>query len=355
MNLYKNIKNNLKESEGITAEVTYHDEDGTRDFTAGKLSDGRYFLIGQQEQIVVSDKNLPDLAKKDMDNFRYDEEDGDKEFIEALENGTTLDKKSDLAKIIINASMKYLEDGCYLLQESQENLEELDNKENLEESATEDYWDATELDRVGFYALLKFNHPEEHMNPSIQYIITNDNNEVYRFAMNGSDEKTKDIGAKIEFRRYINKEESENNKDKSIYGTKKELFEKFPELKNNKNYDSYADDDYMAIDFDSNNKIKGIRLATKDVNESEKNLKESFDEILPESKYNDMSDEELDAYVEFLKEDMPYHTHKKQEEMLKEIQKISKILTDRGFYVDMSNPDSNTIKFDDQGNEIKTK
>lgn len=107
----------MSESADITAEVTYHDEDGTRDYTAGKLSDGRYFLIGQQEQIIVSDKDLPSLAKKDMDDFSYDE-DGDKEFIKALENGTTLDKNSDLAKVIINASRKYLDDGCYLLSES---------------------------------------------------------------------------------------------------------------------------------------------------------------------------------------------------------------------------------------------
>lgn len=115
--LAKEKNEELKESADLTAEVTYHDEDGTRDYTAGKLSDGRYFLIGQQEQIVVSDKDLPSLAKKDMDDFSYDE-DGDKEFIEALENGTTLDKNSDLAKVIINASRKYLDDGCYLLSES---------------------------------------------------------------------------------------------------------------------------------------------------------------------------------------------------------------------------------------------
>ena len=115
--LAKEKNEKLKESADLTAEVTYHDEDGTRDYTAGKLSDGRYFLIGQQEQILVSDKDLPSLAKKDMDDFRYDE-DGDKEFIEALENGTTLDKNSDLAKVIINASRKYLDDGCYLLSES---------------------------------------------------------------------------------------------------------------------------------------------------------------------------------------------------------------------------------------------
>lgn len=107
----------MNESAGLTAEVTYHDEDGTRDYVAGKLSDGRYFLIGQQEQILVSDKDLPSLAKKDIDDFRYDE-DGDKDFIEALENGTTLDKNSDLAKVIINACRDYLDDGCYLLTES---------------------------------------------------------------------------------------------------------------------------------------------------------------------------------------------------------------------------------------------
>ena len=122
-NLSESIMKNLKESENLTARVTYHSEDGTRDYTAGKLSDGRYFLIGQQEQIVVSNKDLPSLAKKDMDDFRYDE-DGDKDFIEALENGTTLDKNSDLAKIIINASRKYLEDGCYLLSESARRIKE---------------------------------------------------------------------------------------------------------------------------------------------------------------------------------------------------------------------------------------
>lgn len=112
-----NIIKSMNESAELTAKVVYHDEDGTRDYIAGKLSDGRYFLIGQQEQIIVSDKDLPSLAKKDMDDFRYDE-DGDKDFIEALENGTTLDKNSDLAKVIINASRKYLYDGCYLLSES---------------------------------------------------------------------------------------------------------------------------------------------------------------------------------------------------------------------------------------------
>ena len=114
----------ITESADLTAEVIYHDEDGTRDYVAGKLSDGRYFLIGQQEQIVVSDKDLPSLAKKDMDDFNYDE-DGDKDFIEAIENGTTLDKNSDIAKIIIKASRNYLDDGSYLLSESEDAARDL--------------------------------------------------------------------------------------------------------------------------------------------------------------------------------------------------------------------------------------
>lgn len=122
-NLSESILHELTKSTDLTARVTYHSEDGTRDYIAGRLSDGRYFLIGQQEQITVSNKDLPKLAKKDMDDFRYDEG-GDKEFIEAIENGTTLDKNSDLAKIIINASRKHLDDGCYLLSESTRRIKE---------------------------------------------------------------------------------------------------------------------------------------------------------------------------------------------------------------------------------------
>lgn len=126
----------INESAELTAKVTYHDEDGTRDYIAGKLSDGRYFLIAQQEQIIVSDKDLPSLAKKDMNDFRYDE-DGDKDFIEATENGTDLDKNSDLAKIIIKASRKYLEDGGYLLSESADTIPSEDKKKEIEDRIAE--------------------------------------------------------------------------------------------------------------------------------------------------------------------------------------------------------------------------
>lgn len=56
-------------------------------------------------------------------------------------------------------------------------------------------------------------------------------------------------------------EESKDNK--SVEGTKKELFDKYPELKSNPNYTSYADDDYMAIDFNEDGSIKGIRLTNE--------------------------------------------------------------------------------------------
>lgn len=163
-NLSESILHELTKSTDLTARVTYHSEDGTRDYIAGKLSDGRYFLIGQQEQITVSDKDLPKLAKKDMDDFRYDEG-GDKEFIEAIENGTKLDKNSDLAKIIINASRKHLDDGCYLLSESAKlsksvshnlNTKSRRKAKKLNESITKNL-----NEKEKYYYITGANNPEE--------------------------------------------------------------------------------------------------------------------------------------------------------------------------------------------------
>lgn len=61
-------------------------------------------------------------------------------------------------------------------------------------------------------------------------------------------------------------EELKNNE--SVEGTKKELFDKYPELKSDSRYTSYADDDYMAIDFNEDGSIKGIRL-TNGIKEGE--------------------------------------------------------------------------------------
>ena len=119
-------------------------------------------------------------------------------------------ENSDLAEYV-RCRLLYAETGLAKHKECYEKaLKSLkDNK--LNESSTEERWNATELDREEFYALLKFNNPEEHANPSLQYIITRDGNEVYRFAMSGTNKKIKDTGAKIEFRNFL---KSKNNEVK---------------------------------------------------------------------------------------------------------------------------------------------
>lgn len=331
------------------------------------------------------------------------------------------------------------------------------SKDYLHESDTEDYWDATELDRVGFMALLKFNNPEKHTNPSMEYIITNDNNEVYRFAMEGSTEKTKDIGAKIEFRKYLNNKEDELNiedfdnfeipayhikgvfnKDtgeviytvgsnstnrneyrKNINDLKQEEFPNTHEgivrkyientiLKEaegpynqafkvgskldlllselntelskclkDMGYDEEFKKDYTSIEAKENeNNTEIYFIAELDYKEGEKiiqqldniiskydedayfeaedtgrwvavinkNMNESEDGIIPQSKFKNMTDEDLDNYVKFLKEELMYHTTEKQKELQKDIEKIEQILRDRDFYIDSSNEDAYNIE-----------
>lgn len=70
-------------------------------------------------------------------------------------------------------------------------------------------------------------------------------------------------------------EESENlEEDNSVYGTKAELFKKYPELNNVESYQSYSDDDYMAADFDDNGNFKGLRLADKNEETSDEEVNE---------------------------------------------------------------------------------
>lgn len=59
------------------------------------------------------------------------------------------------------------------------------NHKRIEESSTEEYWDAKEIKRDGFVCLLKFNSGDN------KYIITNDNNEVKRFSAASDDEAIK--------------------------------------------------------------------------------------------------------------------------------------------------------------------
>ena len=58
-------------------------------------------------------------------------------------------------------------------------------------------------------------------------------------------------------------EEKLTEDENSFYGTKADIMKKHPELKDNPNYKSYADDDWMAVDYNEDGSIKGLRLATK--------------------------------------------------------------------------------------------
>lgn len=59
-------------------------------------------------------------------------------------------------------------------------------------------------------------------------------------------------------------EGSESLKEtESFEGTKADIMKKHPELAYNPNYLSYADDDWMAVDYNEDGTIKGLRLATK--------------------------------------------------------------------------------------------
>ena len=49
----------------------------------------------------------------------------------------------------------------------------------------------------------------------------------------------------------------------SFEGTKADIMKKYPELAHDPNYSSYADDDWMAVDYNDDGTIKGLRLATK--------------------------------------------------------------------------------------------
>lgn len=164
------------------------------------LEKARSKVIEEAEEVQRSDFTLPNGDKVKCITYRNA---GGSYHLSVSSNYETCDEYcgdfNDLSELD-----KYVDK---LSKSGDEDNEDLYYVNYIKESSTEQYWDATELDREGFYALLKFNHPEEHKNPSMQYIITNDNNEVYRFAMQGEDENTKDTGAKIEFRKYINKGE----------------------------------------------------------------------------------------------------------------------------------------------------
>lgn len=82
--------------------------------------------------------------------------------------------------ISVNGNKAQLQD---VLKDVTEMFDKAINK--LTESTTEEYWDATEIRRDGFMALLRFNFGYDSKGNN--YIVTIDNNEVCRF-VGSSDE-----------------------------------------------------------------------------------------------------------------------------------------------------------------------
>lgn len=103
-------------------------------------------------------------------------------------------------------------------------------------------------------------------------------------------------------KKYCNKTEkwkeleecSKLNENDSFYGTKKEIMDKYPELKDVESYQSYADDDYMAVDFNDDGSIKGLRLASRDNEKLEEDEEVSSEEIEAEVKDENPA-EDLDS------------------------------------------------------------
>lgn len=81
--------------------------------------------------------------------------------------------------IYVDATMEGASQPWFIYGENFNIKQVEEEKETKTESATEEYWDATEIDRDGFIALLKFNFgTDANYN---NYIVTVDGNEVKRF------------------------------------------------------------------------------------------------------------------------------------------------------------------------------
>jgi len=120
----------------------------------------------------------------------------------------------------------------------------LNEMSKVNESSTEEYWDATELDRELFMSLLKFNFGNDSKGNN--YIITNDAYELKRFHANNDED------AKNYFRGYLNLEK-DNFGDYSVEddeNLKKEYhIDESEELKEDSNIDGQMSFD----DLESNN------------------------------------------------------------------------------------------------------
>ena len=75
-----------------------------------------------------------------------------------------------------------------------------------------------------------------------------------------------------------------DNSISSFEGTKEEIMRKHPELRDNPNYKSYDKDDYMAVDYNEDGSIKGLRLTTRpySIDKLNQEISDDFDRNYPE-------------------------------------------------------------------------
>ena len=91
----------------------------------------------------------------------------------------------------------------------------------VKENATEEYWDATEIDGQGFVSLMKFNFGTDSKGNN--YIVTNDNNEVARFRVDSDEEAKKKFREEFLKESTLNEDEEDEDKEEEIEQTEEEL------------------------------------------------------------------------------------------------------------------------------------
>lgn len=143
----------------------------------------------------------------------------------------------------------------------------------------------------------------------------------------------------------------------SFEGTKADIMKKYPELANNPNYSSYADDDWMAVDYNEDGTIKGLRLATKVTEaEEETSMKDILDCIYDIISSNAESLCFTDGANLYLTDDSIFlednSTEKMYEIVIKETEKVdngeeAEEVAEDGFQVD------NVPAKNDQGRRIE--
>lgn len=179
----------------------------------------------QYESLTESDEEVSEVKEKEV--FHNDNGE-DYEIIERSKSGKNALLKKDNRWIVAWDCPESNEgswgQGHYFFDEEtarkvweKKYLNESINRKFLKENSTEDYWDATEIDRKNFGALLRFNFGSDSRGNN--YIVTNDGYEVTRFYAD-SDEEAQKI---------FNNKEYDESLEESLANDYPDVFDSFKE------------------------------------------------------------------------------------------------------------------------------